>query len=111
MTTPRTLAVVRLAFDPAWLALTREERGRHAERLGAICARHAQHVLVRWFDADALGAGYTDFVLCEFTDLLAYHFLWEELRDDLVFARPYVRLVDVSLGIERGYQAYEERAA
>ena len=33
--------------------------------------------------------------------------MWEELRDLELFSRPYVRIVDVSLGIERGYEAYE----
>jgi hypothetical protein len=110
MAKPRYLAVVRLAFEPAWLALPRDERRGHAARIAGILARHAEAVGVRWFDADALGAGWTDFVVCEFADLLAYHFLWEELRDDLLFARPYVRLVDVTLGLERGYEAYEAAA-
>jgi hypothetical protein len=107
MPTPLPLAaVVRLAFEPAWLALTRAERAAWAGRVAEICARHGG-VEVAWYDADALGAGYTDFVICRFTEIAAYHFLWEELRDTELFHRPYVRLVDTTLGIERGYEAYE----
>ena len=108
MSTPHFLAVVRLAFEPSWLALSREQRRGHADQVAAICARHPA-VAIRWFDADALGAGYTDFVTCEFADLVAYHFLWEELRDTELFSRPLVRLCDTTLGIERGYEAYEAR--
>ncbi len=102
-------AVVMLAFEPQWLALSRAERGKWAERVGEISARHA-NVTLSWFDADALGSGYTDFVLCHFQELRDYHFLWEELRDTELFSRPYVRIVNVLLGIERGYQAYENQA-
>ena len=99
-------AVVMLQFEPAWLALSRAERGEHAARVAAIVAKHPD-VTFRWFDADALGHGYSDFVTCEFRDMAAYHFLWEEMRDDVIFSTPYVRITDVVLGIERGYEAYE----
>ena len=102
-------AVVVLAFEPAWLALSRPERGEWAARVGSITARHPD-VKLTWFDADALGSGYTDFVLCHFRELRDYHFLWEELRDTELFSHPYVRIVNVILGIERGYEAYEHRA-
>jgi len=101
-------AVVRLAFEPAWLALPREERRRWAGCAAEIAGRHA-NVSMTWYDSDALGSGYTDFVICRFSDLLAYHFFWEELRDTELFSRPYVRIVDVALGIERGYEAYERQ--
>lgn len=102
-------AVVLLAFEPVWLALTRPERAKWAERVGEIGARHPQ-VQLSWFDADALAGSYSDFVLCHFHDLRDYHFLWEELRDTELFSRPYVKIFNVILGIERGYEAYENRA-
>ena len=101
-------AVVLLAFEPAWLALSRSERGEWAARVGEISARHPNDKL-SWYDADALGGGYSDFALCRFQELRDYHFLWEELRDTELFSRPYVRIVNVFLGIERGYEAYENR--
>jgi Darcynin, domain of unknown function len=107
---PLFAAVVLVEFEPAWLALPRAERGRHAEALAAIIARHPE-VDVRWFDADAFGHGYSDFVVCECRDLERYHALWEELRDTPVFTTPYARLRGVHLGIERGYQRYEAAIA
>ena len=104
----RLVAVVLLQFEPAWLALPRERRREIAALAGDIAGRH-RDVALRWFDADALGHGYSDFVLCEFTDIAAYHFLWEELRDSALFTTPYVHIRDVVLGIERGYEAYESR--
>lgn len=101
-------AVVVLAFEPAWLALSRPERGQWAARIAEITARHAK-VKLSWFDSDALGNGYNDFVLCHFDNLLDYHFLWEELRDTELFSRPYVRIVNVLPGIERAYEASENR--
>ena len=99
-------SVVRLAFEPAWLALERADRRTWASRVNDICARYPK-VSVTWCDADALGSGYTDFAICRFSDFGSYHFLWEELRDMELFSRPYVRIVDVTLGIERGYESYE----
>lgn len=71
-----------------------------------IAARHPD-VSLRWFDADALGHGYSDFVVCEFSEMARYHFLWEELRDTALFSTPYLHIKDVILGIERGYELYE----
>ncbi len=102
----RLVAVVLLQFEARWLALSRARRREVAAGATEITGRHPG-VAVRWFDADALGHGYTDFVLCEFTDVAAYHFLWEELRDSPLFTTPYVHIKDVVLGIERGYEAYE----
>lgn len=103
-------AVVLLAFEPAWLALSRDERGRWAEKVGEVAARHP-NVAMDWFDADALAGRYTDFVICRFEEIAAYHFLWEELRDLEIFSRPFVRIVDVVMGLERGYEVYEAHAA
>lgn len=108
MSTLPMAAIVRLAIEPSWLSLSRAERGTHADNAQAICARHPQ-VQLEWYDADALGSGYTDFVICRFSSLEAYHFLWEELRDTKLFSTPWMRIVDVTFGIERGYEAYEQR--
>ena len=99
-------AIVYLAFEPAWLALSRDERQTHAAAIGEILARHPG-VTFEWFDADALSGGYTDFAICRFSDMRAYHHLWEELRDTEIFSRPFARIVNVSIGIENGFQDYE----
>ena len=104
----RLTAIVLLQFEPSWLALSRAQRGAIAAVVTEIVGRHPD-VALRWFDADALGHGYTDFVVCEFTEIAAYHFLWEELRDSTLFSTPYLHIKDVVLGIERGYEVYESR--
>ena len=103
---PTYVAVVVLEFLPAWLALPRAERREVAAALGAVVERHPD-VAVRFLDADALGRGYTDLVLCEYSDFEKYHFLWEELRDSVLFTVPYVRMHDVLIGMEEGFQRYE----
>lgn len=104
--TVRHHAVVLLAAEPAWLALPREERNAKAAGAKAIVARH-NTVQVRWVDADGLGGRYTDLLLCEMDDLWSYHRLMEELRDHELFHAPYFRIVDVLLGLENAYEAYE----
>jgi hypothetical protein len=103
-------AIVRLAVEPSWLALPREERRTIARVIEEICARH-RDVALDWYDADALGNGFSDFVVCRFADLGRYHFLWEELKDTALFATPYMRIVGVDLGIAQGYEAYEAQLA
>lgn len=100
-------AIVYLAFEPAWLALSRAERGNWAEHVGGILARHPD-VAFTWYDADALSGTFTDFAICRFTDIRAYHHLWEELRDTEIFTRPYARITNVTMGIENGYGDYEQ---
>lgn len=99
-------AIVYLAFEPAWLALDRQERGEIAGQIGEILARHPK-VTFEWFDADALAGGFSDFTICRFFDMRAYHHLWEELRDTVIFSKPYARIVNVTTGIENGFQDYE----
>jgi hypothetical protein len=103
---PTHVSVVVLEAQPAWLALPRAERRRHAAAVSALLAQHSA-VRTRWIDADALGRGYTDLVVCEYTDLLAYTFCWEALRDTPIFAVPYFIQRDVLFGLERGYEVYE----
>lgn len=107
---PRLVAVVTLRFHHSWLALSRGERSAHVAALRPLLERYPD-VTLRWLDADALGHGYTDFVICEFDDLFRYHCLWEELRDQPLFTTPYVELRDVLLGIEEGYRRFESHAA
>lgn len=104
-------AVVVLQLLPAWLALDRDTRRAKADRLFAIAARHRDHVGLEWFDADAIGTGHSDWVLCRFDDLERYHALWEELRDDEFFSHPYAEIRQVLLGLQDGYQRYEAAVA
>lgn len=104
-------AVVTLQLLPAWLALDRETRRAKAGRLFDIADAHRDHVAVDWFDADALGNGHSDWLLCRFDDLDRYHALWEELRDDEFFSHPYAEIRQVLLGLHEGYRHYEASLA
>jgi hypothetical protein len=106
MTKIRHHAVVLLSAEPAWLALSREERNTKA-LMGKLVVRNHEAVRVRWIDSDALGGRFTDMLLCEMDDLWSYHKLMEELRDTELFHRPYFRIVDVHIGLENAYEAYE----
>ncbi len=86
-------AVVSPEVAPAWLGLSRDTRREFADTIEEIIARHP------------------DVKITRFDDWKAYHFLWEGLRDTELFSKPYMRIVDVTLGIERGYEAYEAQIA
>ncbi len=100
-------AVVVLRLLPAWLALDRPTRNAKAGAMVEIAARYRDEVTVDWFDADALGSGHTDWILCRFDDLDRYHAMWEELRDLEFFFHPYAEIVQVLLGLHEGYQRFE----
>ena len=103
---PRYTAIVALELLPAWLARSRDERNAATERLSPILERY-HDVTFRWFDADALGSGYSDFVICEFSDLERYQFLWEEIRDTEFFTVPLASITSVMLGSENGFRRFE----
>jgi hypothetical protein len=65
--------VTLLDAQPAWLALSRDRRAELAAELGGIFADAAVAVQVRYFDAEAFGHGYTDFIFAETSDLAAYN--------------------------------------
>ena len=99
-------AVISLRLLPPWLALTRDERNRRAAPLLEIAARY-DDVDVDWYDADALGSGFTDWILCRFDSIERYHALWEELRDQEFFSHPFAEIVDVRLGLRNGFRRFE----
>ncbi|MCS7459637.1 Darcynin 2 [Paenibacillus doosanensis] len=96
-----------LEVDAAWLALSREKRREYAAELYEIIGRYADHVRVKYFDADAFSGRCSDFVLCETGDTAAYHRMWEGLKDSAAFSRGYYRIKDVLYGIQNAYQDYE----
>ncbi|MEZ5341490.1 MAG: darcynin family protein [Acidimicrobiales bacterium] len=100
-------AVVVMRLLPPWLALDRETRNQKAEALYTVAGHYCDDVDVTWFDADALGSGHTDWVLCRFDSLDRYHAMWEDLRDLEFFFHPYAEIVDVLLGLQNGYQRFE----
>ena len=100
-------AVVVLRLLPAWLALDRATRRAQAAPLIDVVAAHRDDVAVEWYDADALGSGHTDWIMCRFDSLDRYHSMWEELRDLAFFSHPYAEIVDVLLGLHDGYERFE----
>ena len=100
-------AVVMLKLLPEWLALSRDQRNGKAATMLEITARYRDDVVVTWFDADALGTGMSDWVLCRFDSLDRYHAMWEELRDLEFFYHPYAEIVQVVIGLESGYRRFE----
>lgn len=99
--------IVLLEFFPAWLALPREKRRELASDLYSIIGKYSDTVKVKFFDADAFGGGYTDFVICETTDLKQYHYMWEEIRDTAAYSHGYLKIKDVVMGIQSAYQLFE----
>ena len=106
----KNLAVVMIAVEPCWLALSREERREKRRQAEAAIAHHPE-VEVAWFDGDGLSGRYSDFVTCRFGNLRSYQFLWEELRDLDLFGKPYMRIVEVILGASESYRDYEATLA
>lgn len=99
-------AVVTLRLLPNWLALSRHERDAKTAAMFEIARRDDGEVDLAWFDADALGSGFTDWVLCRFDSLDRYQALWEELRDLKFFSMPYAEIVQVLLGLDGGHQRF-----
>ena len=105
--TPVTVAIVELNVEPTYLQLSREERAAHWRALQDIIARHPG-VEVVWHDADALNGECSDFVICRFANLFAYHAMWEEIKDGPLFATPYFHITRVLIGMENAFVAYDE---
>ncbi|MCM2535353.1 Darcynin 2 [Neobacillus pocheonensis] len=101
--------IVLLEFYPSWLALPREKRRELAGDLYSIIGKYNENVKVKFFDADAFGDGsYTDFILCETSDLKMYHFMWEEIRDTYAYSNGYFKIKKVIMGVQNAYQKFED---
>ncbi len=106
LASPRYAAVVSLRLLPQWLALDRSTRNTKAREIAEITDRY-DDVSFEWFDADVLGTGFSDWVLCRFDSLDRYHALWQEIRDTEFFFVPYAEITQVMLGLADGYRRYE----
>ncbi|MEZ0092831.1 darcynin family protein [Streptacidiphilus sp. EB129] len=104
--------IIRYEFDPSWLRLTRDERGRREEAFQKdIVGPGVDKMSVRHFDAEAFSAAFSDFLLVETEDLQAYYYFIERLRDSDFVAQGWVRIKDISIGIQDGYKEYEHDLA
>ncbi|KPC64278.1 darcynin family protein [Streptomyces chattanoogensis] len=103
--------VLTYTVTPRWLALSREERNAmRTAHLEPVFTAYADRVTARFFDAEAFTGRISDFAVLETDDLGAYYFLVEALRDTPVISKGYLTFADIFLGVEDGFQAYEQAA-
>ncbi|WP_304163878.1 darcynin family protein [Phenylobacterium aquaticum] len=96
-----------LRSHPDWLALSRAERGAYvAAEVAPVLARWPQ-VRLRFYDAEAFTGRCTDVAVFETSDLAAYAFLVDGLRDIAFLGRPYFEVVEIIPALEDGYRAYD----
>jgi chlorite dismutase len=87
---------------PTWLALTPTERfGFLGEVIAPILERNP-NVHMRFFDSEAFASRYSDVVMWETADVLAYQAVVEELRETK-FWDHYFSVVEIVAAIENGY--------
>ncbi|WP_165485767.1 darcynin family protein [Frankia sp. Cppng1_Ct_nod] len=100
--------VIRYEFTPSWLRLNRDERTANEQIFQKeIVGPFVEKMSVRHFDAEAFATGFSDFLLVETNDMQTYYYFIEKLRDSDFVAREWVRIRDISIGIEDGYKEYE----
>ena len=100
--------VIRYEFDPSWLRLSREQRNEKEEVFQKeIVGPFADKMSVRHFDAEAFATDYSDFLFVETDDIKTYYYFIEKLRDSEFIAQGWVRLRDISIGLQDGYKEYE----
>ncbi|MFJ9902597.1 darcynin family protein [Streptomyces sp. NPDC101152] len=100
--------VIRYEFDASWLQLSREQRGAKREVFQKeIVGPFADKLSVRHFDAEAFATDYSDFLFVETEDIKTYYYFIEKLRDSEFIAQGWLRLRDISIGLQDGYQEYE----
>ena len=108
MTTPqpRFIIFVFLRALPAWLSLSHAQRNE----IGSAALTQAltdETVTLRHFDAEAFTGFCSDVSVFEATDLMAFYFVMERLRDSPLFATPYFEVIQIVPAIEDGFRHFE----
>jgi hypothetical protein len=94
---------------PTWLQLSPTERfGFLGETIAPILAG-SPNVSMRFFDAEAFHGRYTDVVMWETSDVLAYQAVVEQLRETL-FWDTYFEVIDIIASIENAYSLHYDVA-
>ncbi len=107
MSAPVMTFFMSLRSQPAWLALTRQERAEFvAATVRPIFARYPQ-VKLRFYDAEAFSGRCTDLAVFETADLRAYGFLIDALRDTPFLGLPYFEVLEIIPAVEDGYADYD----
>ncbi|MGZ9810270.1 darcynin family protein [Pseudoroseicyclus sp. H15] len=98
---------VTLLATPLWLKHSQEERDRIAsDSLGQALVD--DRVTMRFFDAEAFCATCSDVAVFETTDMLAYYFVMERLRNSPLVSTPYFEIVSIIPALENGFQAFHQ---
>lgn len=107
MSEPVLTFFMSLRSQPSWLAFTRQQRADFiAEVVQPIFARHPA-VKLRFYDAEAFSGRCTDMAVFETSDLRAYAFLIDALRDTPFFGLPHFEVLDIIPAMENGYRDYD----
>jgi hypothetical protein len=91
----------------AWLQLSAKERFEFLETAISPLLKKHPSVKMRFFDAEAFSAHYTDVLMWEAPEVKDYQFLVEELRETL-FWGTYFEIVEIVPAIENAYALYYE---
>ncbi|WP_448547459.1 darcynin family protein [Thalassotalea fusca] len=101
--------VVKYNFNTTWLKLSRQARkGFEEQHTQPIFAKYAGKLAISFHDAEAFSADFSDFFIVSTTDLQAYYFLMEELRDSALIADEHVEIKEIFIGVEDGYKDFEQ---
>lgn len=92
--------VVSIKAAPSWLALGRSERDGCWNTVREVCREFSDQVSFQYYDSDAFHAHMSDMIICETTDPLAYHHLWDRIKDTTIFTNAYYSITDVRSGIK-----------
>lgn len=102
--------LIRYRFNLPWLQMSRAQRQEYEVTvIQPIFSRYAGQVQVRLFDAEAFHVDFTDFMLLTVSDLQAYYFMIEEIRDSVLITEGYLEFSDITIGIENGYKTFAEK--
>lgn len=94
---------------PTWLALTPTERFAFlGETIQPLLGRNPR-VGMRFFDSEAFSSRYSDVIMWETEDLLAYQAVVEELRET-PFWGAYFDVVEIVPSIENAYARHYDVA-
>lgn len=92
--------VVSIKANPPWLILNREERNEHWKAVSTVVREYSELVTFQYYDSDAFHAHMSDMIICETKDPIAYHHLWDRIKDTAVFCQAYYSITDVRFGIK-----------
>lgn len=101
---------VHLRATPAWLRLPPAER----DTIAAECLAEAlvdDRVTMRFYDAEAFSGAASDIAVFETSDMLAYYFTMERLRNTPLISAPYFEVVSITPALENGFRAFQQAEA